>query len=132
MTSISAPRVGFPTSALFAAMLLTVAAAAQPAPAPPEPAANDPDRNSPAYLASVDTRIVLRADLTAAVDRTVRYKVLRESAIRMLGQQSLSYSESVNPLEVVEAYTEKSDGRKIVVEPSHILTRDAATGLNAV
>jgi hypothetical protein len=132
MTSISAPRVGFPTSALFAAMLLATAAAAQSAPPPPEASATDSDRNSPAYLASVDTRIVLRGDLTAAVDRIVRYKILRESAIRMLGQQSLSYSESVNPLEVVEAYTEKSDGRKIAVEPSHILTRDAATGLNAV
>ena len=77
-------------------------------------------------------RVVVRPDLTAAVVKTVRYKILRESAIRSLGQQNLSYVESLNPLEFVEAYTEKPDGRKIMVEQSHILTRDAATGLNAV
>jgi hypothetical protein len=49
-----------------------------------------------------------------------------------LGQQNLTYVESLNPLESVEAHTEKLDGRKIMVEQSHILTRDAATGLNAV
>src|SRR5262249_28701791 len=56
----------------------------------------------------------------------------RESAIRTLAQQSLSFVESLNRLEVVEAYTQKADGRKIAVEPGNILTRDAATGLNAV
>ena len=110
----------------------TVPAMAQPAPAPPVPAAADADRNSPAYTASVDSRISVNADLTAVAETTVRYRILRESAIRSLGQQSLSYSESLNPLEVVEAHTEKADGRKLVVDPSHILTRDAATGLNAV
>ena len=40
--------------------------------------------------------------------------------------------ESLNPLEVIEAYTEKADGRKIAVDHATILTRDAATGLNAV
>jgi transglutaminase-like putative cysteine protease len=33
---------------------------------------------------------------------------------------------------VVEAYTEKPDGRRMPVDEAHILTRDAATGLNAV
>src|SRR5262249_1760220 len=37
-----------------------------------------------------------------------------------------------NPTEVVEAYTEKADGRRIAVDQAHILTRDAATGLNAI
>jgi transglutaminase-like putative cysteine protease len=40
--------------------------------------------------------------------------------------------ESLNPLEVIEAYTEKPDGRRIAVDKGNILTRDAATGLNAV
>jgi uncharacterized protein DUF3857/transglutaminase superfamily protein len=129
MKSISARRIGFAASAICGVVLLVMPATAQPAPVPP---AADPDRNSPAYTAAVDMRIVVRPDLTAAVVNTVRYKILRESAIRSLGQQNLSYSESVNPLESVEAYTEKADGRKIAVEQSHILTRDAATGLNAV
>jgi transglutaminase-like putative cysteine protease len=107
-------------------------ATAEPVPAPPAPAAADPDRNSPAYTASVDTRVTVRPDLIATSTNTVRYKILRESAIRTLGQQNLTYVESLNPLEVIEAYTEKRDGRKIEVDQGHILTRDAATGLNAV
>src|SRR5262245_21601833 len=105
MKSISARRIGFAASALCGVVLLVAPARTQTVPAPP---AADPDRNSPAYTAAVDMRIVVRPDLTAAVVNTVRYKILRESAIRSLGQQNLSYSESLNPLESVEAYTEKS------------------------
>src|SRR5262245_19364235 len=120
MKSMSARRIGIAVSAVCGIVLLVAPATAQPAPAPPmpEPPAADADRNSPAYTAAVDTRIIVRPDLTAAVTYTVRYKILRESAIRSLGQQNLSYSESLNPLESVEAYTEKSDGRKIAVEQS--------------
>lgn len=129
MKSGSAGCVGVAASALCAVVLSVAPAVTQPVPAPPTA---DADRNSPAYTVSVDMRVSVRPDLTAVAENTVRYKVLRESAIRTLGQQSLSYVESLNPLESVEAYTEKPDGRKIAVEPSHILTRDAATGLNAV
>jgi hypothetical protein len=76
--------------------------------------------------------MIVRPDLTSTVNSTARYKILRESAIRALGQQTVPFVESLNPLEVVEAYTEKPDGRKLSVDPANILTRDAATGLNAV
>src|SRR5262249_3967793 len=81
---------------------------------------------------SLDVHMVIRPDLTATVNGTARFKILRESAIRALGQQNLPYVESLNPIEIVEAYTEKRDGRKLAIDPAHILTRDAATGLNAV
>jgi transglutaminase-like putative cysteine protease len=113
--------------ALGGAALLIAPAAAQLA-----PAAGDADRNSPPYTISVDARVTIRPDLTATADTTTRLKVLRDSAIRTLGQQSLPYVESLNSIEVIEAYTEKADGRKMPVEPNTILTRDAATGLNAV
>jgi transglutaminase-like putative cysteine protease len=129
MKSISARRIGFAASAFCAVVLLIAPATAQPAPAPP---ATDTDRNSPAFTATVDMHIIVRPDLTAAIRNTVRYKVLREAAISRLGQQSLPYTESLNPLEVVEAFTEKADGRRIAIDPSLILTRDAATGLNAI
>ena len=132
MESISALRIWLAATALCGLLPLVEPARAQPAPTPPAPSTTDPDRNSPAYTASVDMRIAVRPDLTATTDSTVRFKILRESAIRTLGQQNLSFVESLNPLEVVEAYTEKPDGSKIAVDQSHILTRDAATGLNAV
>ncbi len=132
MGVVSALRIWLAAGVLCGLGPLIDPAIGQPAPVPPAPSATDPDRNSPAYTASVDTRMAVRPDLTAAVETTVRNKVLRESAIRTLGQQSLSYSESLNPVEIVEAYTEKPDRRRIAVEQSHILTRDAATGLNAI
>ena len=135
MGLISARRF-VPAAAAFGVLLLLAApASAQPgatAPAPTPPNTNDPDRNSPAHTLSLDVHMTVRPDLTATVDSTVRFKILRESAIRALGQQNLTYVESLNPLEVVEAYTEKPDGRKLAIDPAHILTRDAATGLNAI
>lgn len=93
---------------------------------------NASNRNSPSYTRSLDTNVVIHGDFTATVDKTIRIKVLRESAISEAGQQELSYDESVDPLEILEAYTEKADGRRIEVDPLNILTRDAATGLDAV
>jgi len=119
-------------SAIGALTMLVASAMAQPGPATPTPTTNDPDRNSPAHNLSLDIHMIVRPDLTVTVNSTTRLKILRESAIRALGQQTVPYVESLNPLEVVEAYTEKSDGRKLFVDPANILTRDAATGLNAV
>src|ERR1043166_8984516 len=39
-----------------------------------------------------------------------------------------TFFESQQKLEVLEAYTEKEDGRRIAVEPANIFTRDAASG----
>ena len=132
MGVISLRRIRLLAAALC---MLTVSsgttAAQQPADTPPA-STTDLDRNSPAYTTSIEARIVVRADLTSTMDYSVRYKILRESAIRPLGQLNLSYVESLNPLEVIEAYTHKADGTKLAIEPANILTRDAAAGLNAV
>jgi hypothetical protein len=132
MGSIRTLRTWLAAAVVCAPVQLAGPAAAEPAPGTPAPTATDSDRNSPAYTASVDTQLIVRPDLTAVATNTVRYKILRESAIRTLGQQNLSYVESLSLLEVIEAHTEKRDGRKIAVDQGHILTRDAATGLNAV
>jgi len=135
MGLISARHNALAAAAFGVLLLLAAPASAQPgatAPAPTTPNANDPDRNSPAHNLSLDIHMVVRPDLTATVNSTTRLKILRESAIRALGQQSVPYVESLNPLEIIEAYTEKPDGRKLLVDPANILTRDAATGLNAV
>src|SRR4051812_9311709 len=81
MASISTRRVWLVAAMLCGLGLLVEPAIAQPAPAPPAPSTTDADRNSPAYTASVDSHIAVRPDLTAAIDTTVRYKILRESAI---------------------------------------------------
>ncbi len=106
-------------------------AAAQDQAAPVLSAA-DVDRNSPPYLSSIESRVTVHPDLTALTETTVRLKILRDSAIHSLGQRSLTSIESTYPLELIEAFTEKSNGTKVAVDEAQIITRDAATGLNAV
>src|SRR5262249_20338467 len=63
---------------------------------------------------------------------TTRIKILGEVALRSVGQQPVSYVEGMQTLDIVEAYTEKAGGRRITVDPASIITRDEASGLNAV
>lgn len=130
MTPFSIRCIRLAATAVGGFMLLVGPTTAQIGPA--APSATDPDRNSPPYTKSVDAHMTVRSDLTATTDSTTRFKILRQSAIQSVSEQSLSYVESINPFEIIEAYTEKPDGKKIPVDAAHILTRDAATGLNAV
>jgi transglutaminase-like putative cysteine protease len=90
-------------------------------------------REEPApYSVSFDKTITLHADRTAESVSTSRIKILGETALHTVGQQTISYVEGMQTVEVVEAYTEKADGRKIAVDPASMMTRDEASGLNAV
>ncbi len=115
-------------AAIGGLMLLVAPTSAQLGPAP----AIDSDRNSPAYTMSADLHLTVRPDLSSISENRIQYKILRESAIQSVSQRELSYVESFGSLEIIDAYTEKPDGRRIPVDEAHRLTRDAATGLNAV
>jgi transglutaminase-like putative cysteine protease len=98
--------------------------------AAPAPA---PERVEPApYSITQERTITLHEDRSAETVTTTRIKILAESALPAIGQQNLPYVESMQTLEVVAAYTEKPDGRKVTVDPASIITRDEASGLNAV
>lgn len=88
--------------------------------------------DTPAYATTIDVRMTINADLSATIDKTVRQNILKESAIPLLGQQTLSYAESISAVAVVEAYTQKADGSRLTLDPSNMLTRDAATGLRGI
>jgi transglutaminase-like putative cysteine protease len=108
------------------------AKAAKP-PAAPKAAAAPAARAEPApYSLAVDSTITLRPDRTAETVSTRRIKILGEGALQSVGQQTLAYVEGMQSLDIVEAYTEKADGRRIAVDPASIITRDEASGLNAV
>src|SRR5450755_2871988 len=105
-------RWGRPAAAAMGGLLLLAEpTSAQLGPAPPP--AIDSDRNSPAYTMSADLHVVVHPDLTSTGDNTIRFKILRESAIQSLSQRELSYVESIGSLEITDAYTEKPDGRRI-------------------
>ena len=55
---------------------------------------------------------------------------LTQSAVQTLSQQQLQFIEGMEKIETVEAFTEKSDGRRIPVD-ANIITRDGASGLQA-
>ena len=73
----------------------------------------------------LDTTITVRPDRTWQTVTTQRLSVLTESALDRAGRQSMSYMES---LDVVAAYTEKANGRRIAVDPATIVRRDGASG----
>jgi len=81
------------------------------------------------FLWSGDTVMKIRADETVEKTSTMRIKVLGEAALQAAGQQSVSYHEDTQSLDILEAYTEKADGRKVTVDPINIMTRDAASGI---
>jgi hypothetical protein len=77
-------------------------------------------------LTKIDAVLTVNTDRTAMLEETRRIVVLHEGAIRAAGQQVATYIDEMETLDLLEAYTEKSDGRKIEVPPSRILRRDAS------
>jgi len=109
------------------------AAKATKAPAAPKAVAAPAGRSEPApYAVAFDSTITLRPDRTAETVTTRRLKILGESALQSIGQQTVGYVEGMQSLDIVEAYTEKADGRRIAVDPASLITRDEASGLSAV
>jgi hypothetical protein len=98
-----------------------------------------PDQSQPPALAG-DARpftTEMKSRLTVSGNRTVtqistrRIKMLSPGVIQALSQQQVQFVEGMQKLETLEAFTEKADGRRVQVDPSNIITRDAASGLQA-
>src|SRR5262249_39674659 len=83
------------------------------------------------YVAQYEGRITVRADGTATDLSTQRLKIQKRSAIQTVSQQQLSFIEGMETLDTVEAFTEKANGKRVSVDSSNILTRDAASGAPA-
>jgi Domain of Unknown Function with PDB structure (DUF3857)/Transglutaminase-like superfamily len=88
--------------------------------------------DTPTYTFNTESDVIVRPDRTSVEIRRARIKIAQEAAIRAVGQQSITFTEGMENFEIVEAFTQKADGRRVPVEASAILTRDAATGLNSV
>ena len=97
--------------------------------AEPGPGSAKPEAAS--YSIDIDEAMDVHADRTALEVLTTRIKVLTEAAVQDQGQQVRNFVEGLATLDIVDAYTEKPDGRRIAVDPADIITRDAASGLAA-
>jgi transglutaminase-like putative cysteine protease len=93
------------------------------------PSATPPSQGDTASaITTFDFTITVRADRTAEKIETRRIKVLAAGAVQSVGQQTLTYVEDMQTVDILDAYTEKADGRRVAVEPDRIMTRDAPTG----
>jgi tetratricopeptide (TPR) repeat protein len=117
MTRQQQPRLRLISAALALSAVLGLTSPAHGA-APP----------ATSYTLATDKVLTIRPDFSSEKVITMRVKLLGEAALTQTGQQSLNFHESQQKLEVLEAYTEKEDGRRIDVEPANIFTRDAASG----
>jgi hypothetical protein len=118
-------------TAVLAAPLGNRLAVAQTGLNAPSQAAQSLEVQAP-YALQYEGRVTVRADRTATDFFTQRLKILTPSAIATVSQQQLTFVEGMQTLETVEAFTEKSDGTKVPVGPANILTRDAASGMQAI
>jgi hypothetical protein len=116
----------FALAMLGSSFVLNVAAAQS------EPAQSTASNSEPSYTTEYDSHIFVRDDNTATETFTWRISVLSRSAIQSISQQQLTFLGGSETLETVEAFTEKRSGKRIPVEPAKMLTRDAATGLQAI
>jgi hypothetical protein len=78
-----------------------------------------------------ERHLSIRADLTATDVVTRRLKILVPAAIQPVSQQQLPFIEGMQALDIVEAFTEKLNGKRIQVDPANIITRDGASGSQA-
>ncbi|KQZ65512.1 hypothetical protein ASD53_17905 [Lysobacter sp. Root559] len=102
------------------------AAAPAGAKAPAAPAAaEEPLRSERAYLS-----YVVQADGSYVEQRETEVKVIEERAVEYAKRESISYSASIQQLDVIEAYTRKADGRRIDVPKSNyqVETNDGRNG----
>jgi transglutaminase-like putative cysteine protease len=99
---------------------------------PPGAQAQTDEATSAPYTQQYESHVTVRADHTTSEVVTRRFKVLTQSAIASVGQQKLFFVEGKQNIDITEAYTEKSDGRRVPVEPKNILTQDASPEQGAI
>jgi transglutaminase-like putative cysteine protease len=63
---------------------------------------------------------LINADGSFVMTKEVVFLINEDRAVKAQGQEALSYNRTLETLDVVEAYTQKPDGRKVVVQPDHI------------
>lgn len=81
------------------------------------------EKNNETYVINQDGSFVMTKDIVFLINE--------ERAIKAQGQEALSYNRTLESLDVIEAYTQKPDGRKVVVTPDQIKDQQEAQSANA-
>ena len=86
---------------------------------------------SPARLALSTRRIDVSSDGSWTQVAHTETKILQPSAIPVLGQTAIGYSDQLQQLDILSAYTRKANGDKIPVTPDAIITRQSPASANS-
>ena len=87
--------------------------------APPGPPGSPP----PVFIKLATTDINVEKDGSYVSTSHVEITTTNESAAKAIAQQALPFSDAIEDLEITEAYTLKSDGTKLPVDPSQIFVQ---------
>jgi transglutaminase-like putative cysteine protease len=79
-----------------------------------------------------DGAVTVRADRTWQTVTTQRTTIFAEALLDRVGRQNFYYIDQMQALEIVAAYTQKADGRKVPVDPATFVRRDATSGTEAM
>jgi transglutaminase-like putative cysteine protease len=88
---------------------------------------------SAAPVTTLSTEVVyeLAADGTWTVDRKIVTRVNEQAAVMGAGQAGIQYSESLQKLEILEAYTTTKDGQRVDVPADRIMTQQLPASAGA-
>jgi transglutaminase-like putative cysteine protease len=85
-----------------------------------------PATGVPARFVEVDNRFEVHADGSSTTISHVEIQLLSPQAVQALAQPALTYSDSLQTLEIRNAFTVKPDGTRLPVSPDAILVRQKA------
>lgn len=120
---------------MFASLLASALAAApavagqpsatsiSPVPAATKPPAPAASPTPPAVIETMDSDVVANADGTFVIVRAMTVRIDREEAVRGVSTLPISVSRSLQKFELVEAWTETPDHKKVMVSPDNVVTQ---------
>ncbi|HKD22627.1 MAG TPA: DUF3857 domain-containing protein, partial [Rhizomicrobium sp.] len=80
----------------------------------------------PARFLAVDNRFDVHADGSSTITSHVEIQLLSPQAVSALAQPALTFSDTMQDLQIRNAYTLKRDGTRLPVAPDAILVRQKA------
>src|SRR4051812_12968161 len=89
--------------------------------------ANPPAAPEFPFLGSNEVVITVNKDGTAQQIWTRRVNLLSEAAVEAYGKIATPYRETLQSVEVLEAFTQKADGRRIDADRASMVTKEIAS-----
>src|SRR5690606_27301443 len=86
---------------------------------------------APTTVLQSDVTYELLPDGTSTVERISVTRLDEQIAVTVAGQAALQYSESLQELEIIEAYTTTKDGQRIDVPADRIITQQSPLSASA-